>query len=128
MTTVISKDIQSLVPTDKINDSYAVKRKILWGADGLLVLLLLLSFPAQADHLYYSHDIVTNIHADYIGGAYNKYKLVWGTDGTAFDVSLANPWPVQVASLPLPAGAATAANQTSQITQETTTASNTTNI
>lgn len=36
--------------------------------------------------------------------------------------------PISAASLPLPTGAATATNQTSQITQETTTASNTTSI
>jgi len=36
--------------------------------------------------------------------------------------------PISAASLPLPTGAATAANQTSQITQETTTATNTGNI
>lgn len=35
MTTILSKDIQSLVPTDKVNDSYTVKRKLLWGGDGV---------------------------------------------------------------------------------------------
>jgi hypothetical protein len=31
---IISHDIQSLVPTDKIGQSYIVKQKILWGIDG----------------------------------------------------------------------------------------------
>lgn len=57
--------------------------------------LLFLGQTSYADRLFYSHDIVTNIHGDYIGGAYNKYKLVWGEDGTALDVSLLNPLPVQ---------------------------------
>jgi len=34
VTTIISKDIQSLIQADKINDSYTVKRKLLWGPDG----------------------------------------------------------------------------------------------
>lgn len=57
--------------------------------------LLLLSTSAYADRLFYSHDIVTNIHGDYVGGAYLKYKLVWGDDGVANDVSASNPLPVQ---------------------------------
>ena len=32
--TILSKDIQSLVQADKINNNYTIKRKILWGADG----------------------------------------------------------------------------------------------
>lgn len=34
-TTILSKDIQSLVQADKINDNYTIKRKILWGPDGV---------------------------------------------------------------------------------------------
>ena len=34
MTTIISHDIQSLTATDKINNTYIVKRKLLWGPDG----------------------------------------------------------------------------------------------
>ena len=34
MTTVLSKDIQSLVSADKINDHYHIKHKLLWGPDG----------------------------------------------------------------------------------------------
>ncbi len=34
-TTVLSKDIQSLVPADKVDDNYTIKRKILWGPDGV---------------------------------------------------------------------------------------------
>lgn len=35
MTTILSKDIQSLIQADKIDNNYTVKRKLLWGPDGV---------------------------------------------------------------------------------------------
>lgn len=49
---------------------------------------------------------------DIAGVHYPRSKVVWGVDGVATDVSAADPLPVTAASLPLPSGAATAANQT----------------
>lgn len=46
--------------------------------------------------------------ADRIGGLlFQRVKMTFGPDGTALDVYSGNPLPVSVASLPLPAGAAT---------------------
>lgn len=35
MVEILSKDIQSLTETDKINEAYIVKRKLMWGSDGV---------------------------------------------------------------------------------------------
>lgn len=53
------------------------------------------------------------IAADDVGGIkFQRVKLTLGGEGVnAGDVSTANPVPVSAASLPLPAGAATSANQ-----------------
>jgi hypothetical protein len=49
--------------------------------------------------------------ADRIGGLlFQRVKMTFGPDGTALDVSADDPLPVSVASLPLPAGAATEAS------------------
>lgn len=50
--------------------------------------------------------------SDDLGGVQHPYaKIEFGADGTATPVSGANPLPVSAASLPLPSGAATSANQ-----------------
>lgn len=56
------------------------------------------------------------IAADDIGGVLvQRVKATWGVDGTATDVSLTDPLPVEAATLPLPTGAATEAKQDSMI-------------
>lgn len=49
---------------------------------------------------------------DIAGVKHQRVKVEFGADGSATDVSTANPLPVTAATLPLPSGAATAANQT----------------
>ncbi len=54
---------------------------------------------------------------DEIGGIkHQRVKMQHGADGSATDVSSASPLPVSNASLPLPTGAATSANQASEQT------------
>lgn len=52
---------------------------------------------------------------DILGIHHQRVKIQHGADGSATDVSSASPLPVEAASLPLPTGAATAANQTTII-------------
>lgn len=52
------------------------------------------------------------VAADVIGGvAFQRVKVVWGANDSVNDTSAASPLPVTAASLPLPSGASTAANQ-----------------
>lgn len=53
----------------------------------------------------FATDEIASVH-------YPRSKVVFGVDGVATDVSSGDPLPVTAASLPLPSGAATAANQT----------------
>lgn len=48
-------------------------------------------------------------------GAFGRYKISFGAEGEAVDVDATNRFPVAVDSLPLPAGAATAAAQATLI-------------
>lgn len=56
------------------------------------------------------------VATDQIGGVdHQRVKIEFGADGTATDVSAADPLPVTAASLPLPSGAASSANQATVI-------------
>jgi hypothetical protein len=64
----------------------------------------------MADNVGYTAGTGTTIAADDVGGVlFQRVKVTTGADGTATDVSAANPMPVSAASLPLPTGAATEA-------------------
>jgi len=66
----------------------------------------------MADNVGYTPGTGADIAADDVGGVlHQRVKISVGADGSATDVSSANPMPVSAASLPLPSGAATAANQ-----------------
>ena len=74
----------------------------------------------MADNVIVSQNVGVGatVATDDIGGVqYQRVKLALGADGVSDgDVSSANPMPVNVASLPLPAGAAVEAKQDSVIT------------
>jgi hypothetical protein len=56
------------------------------------------------------------LSTDDVGGVHvQRVKIQTGADGSATDVSTAAPLPVTASALPLPTGAATAANQTTEL-------------
>ena len=62
-----------------------------------------------------SADGATLAADDISGVLHQRVKIQHGGDGSATDVSSASPLPVTAASLPLPSGAATSANQTTEL-------------
>lgn len=72
----------------------------------------------MADNVAITAGTGTTIAADDIGGAlHQRIKLTWGVDGSAVDASASNPLPVVQTGTPgLATGAATSANQATQIT------------
>jgi hypothetical protein len=66
----------------------------------------------MADNINVTQGSGTVMATDDVGGVqYPRVKVSIGADGSATDVSSGNPLPVSAAALPLPTGAATAANQ-----------------
>lgn len=66
----------------------------------------------MADNVGYTPGSGATVAADDIGGVlHQRVKIGVGADGSATDVSSANPMPVSAASLPLPSGASTSALQ-----------------
>lgn len=66
----------------------------------------------MADNVGYTPGTGATVAADDIAGIlYQRVKIGVGADGSAVDVSTANPMPISAASLPLPSGAATSTNQ-----------------
>lgn len=72
----------------------------------------------MADNVTITESGSTSVAADEISSVkYQRIKVVLGADGVNDgDVSSGNPMPIVAASLPLPSGAATSANQSTQIT------------